>query len=102
MKEDLNMINAREARQNVINKEMNDYRTAETRVIEFLDEMSDNIQFYSQNGITEIAFAPYIDSRFPDANLKELAKKIFDRILKQNGYTIMANSIEINILKVQW
>lgn len=96
------MISAQEARQNVINKEIADYRIVEKKVTEFLNDMDASIQFHSQNGITEIEFTPYEDSRFPSIRYKVFAKEIFDRILKQNGYTISANNIEINILKVQW
>ena len=96
------MISAKEARQNVISKIAADYRAVEKEVTDFLDEMSTSIQFHSRNGFTEIEFTPYADSRFPSIRYKELAKEIFDRILKQNGYTIAVNNIEINILKIQW
>lgn len=96
------MISAQEARQNVINKEIADYRAVEKKVTDFLNDIDASIQFHSQNGFTEIEFTPYTDSRFPSIHHKGLAKEIFDRILKQNGYTIAVNNIEDNILKVQW
>lgn len=96
------MISAKEARQNVINKEITDYHVVEKKVTDFLNDMDASIQFHSRNGITEIEFTPYANSRFPSIRYKELAKEIFDRILKQNGYIIAVNNIEINVLKVQW
>lgn len=96
------MISAQEARQNVINKTIADCCVVEKKVTDFLNDMDASIQFHSRNGITEIEFTPYTDSRFPSIHYKELAKEIFNRILKQNGYTIAVNNIEINILKVQW
>lgn len=96
------MISAQEARQNVINKEFADYRIVETTVMEVLTEMDAAIQFHSQHGMTEIDFFPYTNSHFPSAHFMELAKDIFDRVLKRNGYTITVNNIETNVLKVQW
>ena len=96
------MITAQEARQNVLNKEIADQRIVEEKVTDFLKQMDTSIQYHSRQGITELTFTPYDDSRFPSVHFQELAQELFRVILNQNGYDIVINNIDMNILKIKW
>lgn len=97
------MIKADEARQNIINQQVQLYRATEKQVTEYVEkEIGANIEFHSKNGIDCLEFHPYDSSRYQSVRVKEMARDIITKILKENGYEILANDIVGNILKVKW
>lgn len=96
------MIKASEARINVINYENALYRQVAIKVNEVLETVSRSIEFHSQNGINTLEFMPYEISRFSSWHNMEIAKEVFEKILKENGYTIILNNPNDNILKITW
>ena len=96
------MISANEARSNVTEYEIYLYGLAEKKVNEIIPIISESIEFHSKNGFTEIEFTPYGISRFSSYRMMEIASTIFNQILKENGYKILVNDWEHNILKIRW
>lgn len=96
------MITAQEAKRNVEAYEIALFRNTHELVMTQLEELGKNIEFHSQNGIRQITFAPYDKSLFPSYEMLDMAHKIFNTILKQNGYNVVENDCRKNFLKVQW
>ena len=96
------MITATEARNNVINHELEEYNRVANKIPELLNAMSKSIEFHSQNGITHIDFCPYDKSRFPSYQELEIASQILAKTFKDNGYKVTRNSWGANVLTVQW
>lgn len=96
------MINATEARTNVINFEMEQYNNAKAIADEILDTMSQSIEFHSKNGLDTLEFAPYDRSRFTSYSWLQTASDIFEKVLKENGYEIIKNDWINNSLKIKW
>jgi len=96
------MITAQEAKKNVELYEVALYQKTLDGAMTQLDTMSTIIEFHSKNGKRQIVFTPYDKSRFPSSEMLDMARNIFDSILKQNGYTVVENDYQKNLLKVQW
>lgn len=96
------MISAESAKANVITFQTQFIAKVQTVVDESLEAMGKSIEFHSKSGLTTAEFCPYASSRFPCDKAKEEAQKMFDKTFKEYGYTILVNSIEKNILKIQW
>lgn len=96
------MIKATEAKKNVNEYQEKLFLETEKKVNEFTELMSESIEFHSKNGFNEITFIPYEISRFPSRTMMEMASSIFQAILMTNGYEIVTNDWQKNILKVRW
>jgi len=96
------MITAAEAKKNVEAYETALFQKTCDGVMTQLDTMSAIIEFHSRNGKRQTVFTPYDKSLFPSSEMLNMARNIFDSILKQNGYTIIENDCQKNLLKVQW
>ena len=96
------MITAEQARQNVYQKEIEDYKKTEIKVYDLLDELNETIILYSKNGFSTVTITPYTDENFPTIQRKEIASRIFVKVLEANGYTVDTNNWQDNILKIHW
>lgn len=59
------MITASEARNNVIQHEVEEYKKVGDKVMELIETMSKSIEFHSKSGIDHLDFSPFDKSRFP-------------------------------------
>ena len=96
------MFKANEAKKNVNEYQKKLLFETEKKVSDFTELMSESIEFHSKNGFNEITFTPYEISRFPSMAIMEMASSIFQAILKANGYEIVTNNWQKNILKIRW
>lgn len=96
------MITAQEAKKNVEAYETALFHKTNNCVMAQLEDMGKSIEFHSQNGIRQLTFSPYDKSLFPSYEMLDMARNIFDTILKQNGYNVVENDCRNNFLKVQW
>lgn len=96
------MVTAQEAKKNIEAYETALFQKARDGAMTQLNTMSTIIKFHSKNGNRQIVFTPYDKSLFPSSKMLDMAHNIFDSILKQNGYTIVENDCQKNVLKVQW
>lgn len=96
------MITAVEAKKNVTIYKVQLTQKVELQINNILNAISPDIEFRSQNGCTTLTFAPYDKSRFPNIQTLEIAQQLFTHILKSNGYNILENDYNTNILKIQW
>lgn len=96
------MFKASEAKKNVADYREKLFFKTEKIVNEFIEGMSESIEFHSKNGFNEIIFTPYSISRFHSETMMEMACTLFRTILKANGYEIVTNDWQKNILKVRW
>lgn len=96
------MIKANEAKKNVNEYQEKVFLETQEKVNEFVELMSESIEFHSKNGFDEITFTPYDFSRFSSVDMMEMASSIFQAILMTNGYEIVTNNWQKNILKVRW
>ena len=96
------MITAREAKINVINHESVLYNKYRSVAEELLEEMNISIEFHSKNGFETIEFEPYDTFRFHTDHAKKIASDVFEKTLKENGFTIEKNNWSTNILKISW
>jgi len=96
------MISATEARANVIFHEHEIFNNVAIIADELLDTMSNSIEFHSQNGYESAEFMPYRDSRFSTDYMMKTASEIFEKVFKENGYTVVVNDWQNNRLKIAW
>lgn len=96
------MITAQEAKKNVEAYKIALFQETHELVMAQLEELGKNIEFHSQNGARQLIFAPYDKSLFPSYEMLDIAHKIFNTILKQNGYNVVENDCQNNFLKIQW
>ena len=96
------MINATTAAQNVINYEIERYHKIEELCNAALEEMGASIEYHSQRGIETLDFTPYQKSRFISDYAMQTAHDIFEKVFKENGYTVEHNDISRNSLKIKW
>ena len=96
------MIRANEAKKIVSEYQEKLFFETEKKVNDFSELMSKNIELYSEKGVNELAFKPYEISRFPSKTMMEMASLIFQVILISNGYEIVINDWQKNILKIRW
>ena len=78
------------------------YNAVEITTNEVLESMSKAIEFSSKSGLSSATFMPYTNSRYPCDRAKEIAKTIFEKVFKENGYTISENEISYNVLTIRW
>lgn len=96
------MINAATAAQNVLNYKAERYHKIEALCNVALEEMEASIEYHSQHGISTLDFTPYQKSRFTGDYAMQTAHDIFEKVFKENGYTIEHNDISRNSLKIKW
>lgn len=93
------MISAREARENVINYEIERRQMILEKVNKLFPIISKNIEYMSKKGYHEITL--YIYRELP-LDEKEIAAKIITTELKENGYTITKNDWDNDNLSFKW
>lgn len=96
------MINAATAAQNVRNYEIERYNKIKELCNAALNEMDASIEYHSRNGFDSLDFTPYQRSRFTNDYAMQTAHDIFEKVFKENGYTIEHNDISLNSLKIKW
>ena len=96
------MINANEAKANVINYEAALLAALDEKINELVDIMGRSIEYHSKNGFTSIQFCPYEKSRFTNVRALEYAQKRFTEIFEEAGYTVVENHYGKNIIKIEW
>lgn len=96
------MISAAAAAQNVLNYEIERYHKVEELCNAALEEMEASIEYHSRNGFSTLDFTPYQKSRFTNNYAMQTAHDIFEKVFKENGYTVEHNDISLNSLKITW
>ena len=96
------MINATEARTNVINYEAAILAELDATIAELVDMMSKSIEFHSKNGYTSAAFCPFGQSRFTNVQALEYAQNKLEKIFEEAGYNVIENHYGKNTFKVEW
>ena len=96
------MINAETAAKNVMDYNVKFYSAVEATTNEVLESMSKAIEFCSKGGLKSATFMPYTNSRYSNDRAKQIAKTIFEKVFKENGYTISENEISYNVLTIEW
>lgn len=96
------MISAATAAQNVLNYEIERYHKVEELCNAALEEMEASIEYHSRNGFSALDFTPYQKSRFTNNYAMQTAHDIFEKVFKENGYTVEHNDISLNSLKITW
>ena len=95
------MITASEARLNVANFKLDEYNRIHALVYKFIPELDKYIKCQSEQGNSELMIFPYSSSRFNPLDLP-LASEILHKILEKNGYEIIINDYDRNVLKFKW
>lgn len=93
------MINAKVAKQNVINYDIKRFEKVKMIVDGIIPVISKNIEYNSNHGLSSITLFIYNDIQFCD---REIASGIFEKVLKDNGYTIIKNDWKNNSLTFKW
>ena len=93
------MISAKEARENVINYEIERRQMISEKVTKLFPIISKNIEYLSKKGYHETTLYIYRDFLFDE---KEIAAKIIATELKENGYTITKNDWDNDTLSFKW
>ena len=96
------MIKASEAQANVINYKVMQYNKVKEVADEILETMSKSIEYHSRNGFNSADFMPYGKSQFPCEQALQTASEIFEKVFMSNGYEIVKNDWQNNILKIKW
>lgn len=96
------MINANEAKANVINYVAAQNAILEEKISSLLDTMSKSIDYHSKHGFSSLQFCPYEKSRFTSEQSLKYAQARFKEIFEKEGYTIIKNNYEENMLHIAW
>ena len=93
------MISAKEARENVINYEIERHQMISEKVAKLFPIISKNVEYMSKHGYKEITLYIYRDLPRDE---REIAAKIIATELKENGYTITKNDWDNDTLSFKW
>ena len=96
------MFKAESARANVMNHQQKISKKVLETVSQLAERFGNDIAYRSDLGYTTAEYAPYTVENFPIDGTIDMAKDLFEKIFKENGYTVLLNNPMDNTLKVQW